>query len=590
MTDVIVIGSGGGGPVVAKELAARGLDVLVIEAGPRYADPEKEWTHFEDDANNPITGFLRQGPGDRSKGPWLRDLPQNSWVWQVAAVGGTTLHFFGNSPRAAPGAFLGYDGADRDMYDTAHLFPFGYEELRRYYEWVEATLPVQTAPMGAKEEIFLRGAAAIGLPHQTTLDTTGPSHRAQQNAILQPGGTAGRTDDDARLHYPEAQGCTMCGHCYQGCYLPLGAPRNLKARRSTDNSYVPMMLTADAWSPTGKPVTLVTDAMVTQILSHDVWGQRTAHGVRFRTTDGVFHEAQAKVVVLAAGALESPRLWFNSGLPNPNDWVGRGLTDHHLDGVAGVFDEYTGQTGGAGSNARVDLPGYGGIEQVALPPALQAYSANYSDSGIHGYGRAGGVVGSAGADTMGRLVGHDLLNTLSDADRTLWALVITDDDVEPGNRVTVPGFLPPDDGGWVPRLTINHRARSARTRRNREHCTRTAVELMRAAGAKSVHRSDWPPLILHVQSSMRMGISHQDSVLDSDAEARWVKSLYITDNSALANSLGGPNPTLTTQAIATRTAEKIFAKHFGGDSWVGKENPVSSIDDRVTQAVVQRGI
>jgi choline dehydrogenase-like flavoprotein len=43
MRDVIVIGAGGGGPIVAKELAARGLDVLLLEAGPRYAEPEQEW-------------------------------------------------------------------------------------------------------------------------------------------------------------------------------------------------------------------------------------------------------------------------------------------------------------------------------------------------------------------------------------------------------------------------------------------------------------------------------------------------------------------------------------------------------------------
>ena len=41
MRDVIVIGAGGGGPVVAKELAARGLDVLLLEAGPRFANPEQ---------------------------------------------------------------------------------------------------------------------------------------------------------------------------------------------------------------------------------------------------------------------------------------------------------------------------------------------------------------------------------------------------------------------------------------------------------------------------------------------------------------------------------------------------------------------
>jgi len=64
MRDVIVIGAGGGGPVVAKELAARGLSVLLLEAGARHADPRGEWTHFENDANNPLTGFLRFGPAD----------------------------------------------------------------------------------------------------------------------------------------------------------------------------------------------------------------------------------------------------------------------------------------------------------------------------------------------------------------------------------------------------------------------------------------------------------------------------------------------------------------------------------------------
>ena len=73
MRDVIVIGAGGGGPVVAKELAARGLDVLVLEAGPRYADPRSEWAHLENDANNPITGYFRFGPADRSKPAWLRE-------------------------------------------------------------------------------------------------------------------------------------------------------------------------------------------------------------------------------------------------------------------------------------------------------------------------------------------------------------------------------------------------------------------------------------------------------------------------------------------------------------------------------------
>jgi choline dehydrogenase-like flavoprotein len=87
---------------------------------------------------------------------------------------------------------------------------------------------------------------------------------------------------------------------------------------------------------------------------------------------------------------------------------------------------------------------------------------------------------------------------------------------------------------------------------------------------------------------MRMGLDPAESVLNESGEARWIRRLFIADNSALSNALGGPNPTLTTQALATRTAEKIFCSYFEGDPWVEREAPVSSIDHEVTKAVVGR--
>src|SRR5207302_1297796 len=98
--------------------------------------------------------------------------------------------------------------------------------------------------------------------------------------------------------------------------------------------------------------------------------------------------------------------------------------------------------------------------------------------------------------------------------------------------------------------------RSARTLANREFLAKKAAELVRAAGATKVFRLSWPPLILHVQSSMRMGLDDADSVLDANAEARAVKRLFIADNAALANGLGGPHPTVTSQALATRMTEE----------------------------------
>jgi choline dehydrogenase-like flavoprotein len=146
-------------------------------------------------------------------------------------------------------------------------------------------------------------------------------------------------------------------------------------------------------------------------------------------------------------------------------------------------------------------------------------------------------------------------------------------------------MIPADENGPVARVEFHQRKRSKRTLANREYLAGRAVALLKAAGATEIHRIGWAPLILHVQSTMRMGSDPADSVLDPSAEARFVKRLFVADNSALPNSLGGPNPTLTSQALATRTAESIFTRYFGGDPWVERESPVSSIDRTVTRAV-----
>jgi choline dehydrogenase-like flavoprotein len=540
--DVIVVGAGGGGPVVAKELAARGLDVLLLEAGPAWQDPEREWSHNENTANNPATGIFRFGPGDSTQAPWARDLPQNCFVWQTAGVGGSTLHYFGNSPRAMPSA----------LPDYAVLIP--------YYEWVEHTLPVQTAAMGTKEEVFLRAATGIGLPTQTSKDITRAACRPQQNAILQPHGTAGKTSKASQLVYPRAKGCTFCGHCPQGCFLPLKAPLNLKAKRSTHVSYVPMAVTADRWTH-GRAATLVPDAFAAKVAAD---GQ--ARSVTWRNTrTGALTTDEAKVVVLAAGPIETPRLWLNSGLPNPNDQVGRGLTDHYLDYVVGRLPRYTGSSKGATSAARADFPGYGCIEQAGVAPGLQAQGLTDSNEP----GR--------------RLSPSRLKRFLADVDRLIAIAVITDDDVLPQNRVTLSDVMTPDVHGPIARVEL--RGRTPATLAKRDYLAARAVQLLKAAGAREIVRMNWAPVLLHIHTTMRMG-----AVVNADCESLAVERIFVADNSSLPNALGGPNPTLTTQALATRTAERIFIRYFGGDPWVGRESPVSSVDDTVTAAVVAAGL
>jgi len=452
--------------------------------------------------------------------------------------------------------------------------------------------------MGTKDEIFFAAAQLIGLPVQTGKDVVRDAFRPEENAILQPNGNAGRitgianpNDPHDPLVFPNAQGCTFCGHCTTGCYMPVRAPRNLKAKRSTYNSYVPMALTADLWKTGGRAMTLIADSFAVQVHAESTLDGATARAVTWRRgADGALYTEEAKVIVMAGGAVETPRLWLNSRLPNPNDWVGRGFTDHAPDVVIGVMPFSVRATNGPGAASRADFPGRGFLHLSSASPAQSAgIGGNVSQAGMAGL-YTNGVVDGSGADSMGRLVGLALKNAFLDINRLLALNVLTDDDVEAQNRVMLSDTAPPDEHGAIPRVLLHPRNRTARTQANREWMAAKAVQLVRAAGAIQVHRTNLAPFVSHPMSSMRIGLSATDSVLTPNAEARWVKRLFIADNSALANALGGMNPTLTTQALATRTAERIFQMYFGGAPWFYKESPVSSIDAVVTQAVLQRNV
>lgn len=567
--DVIVIGAGGGGPVVAKELGEKGINVLLLEAGPWYGN--EEWpnpnaepggvssssvddlshqildvvfTDLEDDMNDVVSGRFRWGPANRNRGPWPRDIPQDGFTWQNSGVGGSTLHYLGNSPRAYPQA-------------VDNVWPIPYEELNPYYKKVEATLPVSPAPTTEKEELFYYGAEKSGWKLIETLNVTSPGYRPQPNAIL----PTNRSLTDPDFDYTKGRitfGCTLRGHCINGCHI--GSTIEDTAKRSTLVSYIPLALRTE--NVTVRPNTFVTKI----ITENDSKEGIRAVGVEYKDTwSGETGEFRSKVVVMAAGAIETPRLWLNSGLPE-NPWVGKGLTNHWFDWVSGIFEEdvlmdilgvphvrpYVGQN----SAGRFDYPGLGVIQTFGCSPGL--YATTLYGTSKKGYSFLNKPNPDAPWDVEGIVVGEQLKEFMINYSKTLSLAIFIDDEVNQNNGVTLDPELK-DENGYIPVIRYQP---SKKDEEKREKLAIMAAEMLRNAGAKTIIRSNYPPgVFIHIMSTMRMGY-----VTDTNCEAQQVRRLYIADNSVLYNALGGPNPTLTTQALATRTSEKIFNKYFSEDT------------------------
>ncbi len=158
-------------------------------------------------------------------------------------------------------------------------------------------------------------------------------------------------------------------------------------------------------------------------------------------------------------------------------------------------------------------------------------------------------------DFAGRWWGPEAVRRINEYHRSLSVVVCTDDETHAGNLVALADDWAPDEHGPVPKVAYHPTGTSVG---RQTWLARKAAEILRAAGAREIHRTNiQPALLTHIMGTMRLGSDPATSVADPNGQAHEVQGLFIGDSSALPNGLGGPNPTLTAQALAARTADRI---------------------------------
>jgi choline dehydrogenase-like flavoprotein len=503
--DFAIVGTGAGGGTLACRLAELGFSVVALDAGAY-------WRPLEDFASDELHQAKLYWTDERLvDGDNPLQLGANN---SGKSVGGSTVHFAMVSLRFRPEWFkarseLGY-GAD---------WPLDWREMWRYYRQVEQTLkisgpirypwgpkrpryPYRPHELNAAALVLARGAEALGIDWTPTPLATLSAPRGR------------------------AHPCVYRGMCVIGC--------STNAKQSVLVTWLPRALAAGAE---------VRDLAMVGRVDHDERGR--ASGVHYQR-QGRWHFQRARNVVVSGYAIETPRLLLNSasarfpdGLANSSGLVGKNLMVQSNQAVWGLTEEE--------------------IRSYKAPPSLAITEHwNYADEGKDFFGgycymsQGPLPIVWAGAQTKRGLWGRRLIDEMENYNHQVGLKMVGECLPQERNCVTLAEER--DQYGLpIPRVTYSY---CDNDRRLIQHALKFMREALEAAGAEDVW--DETDDTCHLNGTARMGEDPRTSVVNSDCQCWDVPNLWICDGSVFP-TVGGVNPSLTIQAIACRTADRIKA-------------------------------
>jgi gluconate 2-dehydrogenase alpha chain len=559
-TDVVIIGVGAAGGILAAELGKAGMKVIGLERGPRLTtadfNPHDELRYFQRQDLRPNVKLqpITWRPNVNGR---ANPVPVQNYGNQA---GGGTVHYgtvswrFHEDDFRARSHTIERYGASAIPEDSSLAdWPLSYADLEPYYDQAEYDLGV-SGKAGNVQGRKIDGGNVFEAPRRRKYPL--PALHVDQSGVIFDAATR-------KLGYhpfptPRAiisepykgrPACTYCGFCQAfGCHV--GAKSSILVTKLPE---------ADA---TGN-FKLLTGAMVYRVNS-DNSGRVT--GVAYWGPDGSDNTIEAELVILSPFIYDNTRLLllsktdkFPNGLANSSRQVGKHLMAHMMarafvtfdDRYVNVFmgpsaqkhtiDDFNADNfnhGGTnfirGSQISIDTVnlqgGPIGATTMNPPAGIPRWGAAYRDFLAKYYARHASMVAQT--------------ENLPYADQTI--------DLDPDVRDT--WGLP------APRLTYDWRRPNELARV--EFMLNKMEELGRAMGATHVWRAPLGPGApgAHHEGGTRMGSDPKTSVVNRYGQSWDIPNLFVIGSSTFP-SMSGFNPTLTIQALAYMSADAIVNRY-----------------------------